>query len=260
MKSPVELNEQLVKEAFRLTNFKTEKRLVVDTDGEVIFYPNVFSIQESDRLFSDLSSNVKWKKYIIHIYGKTIPLPRLTSWYGDEGKSYIYSGIQQHPEPWTPTLTLIKSKAEEISEVTFNSVLLNLYRDGKDSVSWHSDDEPELGKNPVIASISLGETRRFSLKHKISQDYKVNLDLPNGSLLLMKGETQHFWKHQIAKTAKSVEHRIQLFFDFWNKTGCPIEEIQLSSEDLYYDTWRFKSDKFQRDKIHRVQKLFYVNL
>jgi len=212
MKIPVELNEELVKEAFPLNNFKTEKKLVVDTDGEVIFYPNVFSIQESDRLFSDLYSTVQWKKDTIHIYGKKIPLPRLTAWYGDEGKSYIYSRIEQHPEAWTPTLTLIKSKTEEISEVTFNSVLLNLYRHGQDSVSWHSDDEPELGENPIIASISLGGTRRFSLKHKISENYKVNLDLPKGSLLLMKGETQHFWKHQIAKTAKFVEPRINLTF------------------------------------------------
>ncbi len=188
------------------------KTAVIDTDGEVIFYPNFFSTQESDRLFSDLYSSVKWKQDIIHFFGKKIPLPRLTGWYGDEGKSYIYSGIEQHPEPWTPALTLIKSKAEEISEVTFNSVLLNLYRDGKDSVSWHSDDESELGENPIIASISFGATRRFSLKHKISKDYKIDLDLPNGSLLLMKGETQHFWQHQIPKTSKSVPPRINLTF------------------------------------------------
>ncbi len=141
-----------------------------------------------------------------------MPLPRLTAWYGDEGKSYTYSGIEQHPDPWTPTLKLIKSKVEEILEVTFNTVLLNLYRDGKDSVSWHSDDELELGENPIIASVSFGAVRRFSLKHKISKDYKIDLDLPNGSLLLMKGETQHFWQHQIAKTSKSVQPRINLTF------------------------------------------------
>ncbi len=196
----------------QLDSSNPQKTVVVDTDGEVIFYPNVFSIQESDRLFSDLSSCIKWRHDTIHIYGKKIPLPRLTAWYGDEGKSYIYSGIEHHPEPWTPTLTSIKSKAEEISEVTFNSVLLNLYRHGQDSVSWHSDDEPELGENPIIASLSLGGTRRFSLRHKTSQDYKIDLDLPKGSLLLMKGETQHFWKHQIAKTAKFVEPRINLTF------------------------------------------------
>lgn len=196
----------------RLSENNSQQTTIIDTDGEVIFYPNFFSIEESDRLFFDLSSSVKWRQETIHIYGKKIPLPRLTAWYGDEGKSYIYSGIEQHPEPWTPTLTLIKSKAEEISEVTFNSVLINLYRHGQDSVSWHSDDEPELGENPIIASVSFGGTRRFSLRHKTSPDYKIDLDLSKGSLLLMKGETQHFWKHQIAKTSKSVEPRINLTF------------------------------------------------
>jgi alkylated DNA repair dioxygenase AlkB len=189
-----------------------QKTVVINTDGEVIFYPNFFSIQESERLFSDLYSSVKWKQDTIRFYGKKIPLPRLTGWYGDEGKSYTYSGIEQHPDPWTPTLKLIKSKAEEISEVTFNSVLLNLYRDGKDSVSWHSDDEPELGKNPIIASISFGATRRFSFKHKISKNYKIDINLLNGSLLLMKGETQQCWQHQIPKTSKFVEPRINLTF------------------------------------------------
>jgi alkylated DNA repair dioxygenase AlkB len=189
-----------------------QKTVVINTDGEVIFYPHFFSIQESECLFSDLYSSVKWKQDTIRFYGKKIPLPRLTGWYGDEGKSYTYSGIEQHPDPWTPTLKLIKLKAEEISEVTFNSVLLNLYRDGKDSVSWHSDDEPELGENPIIASISFGATRRFSLKHKISKDYKIDINLLNGSLLLMKGKTQHCWQHQIPKTSKFVEPRINLTF------------------------------------------------
>ncbi|MEG3839704.1 alpha-ketoglutarate-dependent dioxygenase AlkB [Microcoleus sp. herbarium14] len=189
-----------------------QKTVILDTDGEVIFYPNFFSVEESDRFFSDLYSSVNWRQDTIHFYGKKIPLPRLTGWYGDEGKSYTYSGIEQHPEPWTPTLKIIKSKAEEISEVTFNSVLLNLYRHGKDSVSWHSDDEPELGENPIIASISFGASRRFSLKHKISKYHKIYIDLLNGSLLLMKGETQHCWQHQLAKTLKSVEPRINLTF------------------------------------------------
>ncbi|MEG4423572.1 alpha-ketoglutarate-dependent dioxygenase AlkB [Microcoleus sp. D3_18_C1] len=196
----------------QLDSSDIQETVVIDTDGEVIFYPNFFSIEESDRLFSDLYSSINWKQDIIHFYGKKIPLPRLTGWYGDEGKSYTYSGIEQHPDPWTPTLKLIKSKAEEISKVTFNSVLLNLYRDGKDSVSWHSDDEPELGKNPIIASISFGATRRFSLKHKISKDYKIDINLLNGSLLLMKGETQHCWQHQIPKTSKFVGPRINLTF------------------------------------------------
>ncbi|MFP4101633.1 alpha-ketoglutarate-dependent dioxygenase AlkB family protein [Coleofasciculus sp.] len=191
---------------------KPTQKVVVRTDGEVILYSNFFSRQESDHFFHNLYSSVEWKQDKIQIFGKNMPLPRLTAWYGDEGKSYTYSGIEQHPEPWTPLLKSIKSKIEELSEVSFNSVLLNLYRDGKDSVSWHSDDEPELGKNPIIASVSFGATRRFSLKHKISKSRKVDIDLAKGSFLLMKGETQHFWQHQIAKTSKPVQARINLTF------------------------------------------------
>jgi alkylated DNA repair dioxygenase AlkB len=141
-----------------------------------------------------------------------MPIPRLTAWYGDQGKSYTYSGIEQHPEHWNPTLKLIKSKIEQIAQVSFNSVLLNLYRDGKDSVSWHSDDEPELGENPIIASVSFGATRRFSLRNKHSKNHKIDIDLASGSFLLMQGETQHFWQHQIAKTAKEIQPRINLTF------------------------------------------------
>ncbi|MBD2520621.1 alpha-ketoglutarate-dependent dioxygenase AlkB [Nostoc sp. FACHB-973] len=188
------------------------KKSIINTDGEVIFYPNFFTIQESNHFFSDLYSSVNWKQDTIKLFGKKMPLPRLTAWYGDEGKSYTYSGIVQYPEPWNPVLKSIKSKIEKIAEVSFNSVLLNLYRDGKDSVSWHSDDEPELGENPIIGSVSFGATRRFSLRHKQSKDYKIDVDLGNGSFLLMKGGTQHFWQHQIAKTPKSIQPRINLTF------------------------------------------------
>lgn len=191
---------------------QVNKKTIISTDGEVILYQNFFNTQESSQLFEDLSSNVKWKQEIIQIFGKKMPIPRLTAWYGDEGKSYTYSGIEQHPEPWNTTLQFIKSKVEEIAKVSFNSVLLNLYRHGKDSVSWHSDDEPELGKNPIIASVSFGATRRFSLRHKHSKNHRIAIDLTSGSLLLMQGETQHFWQHQIAKTAKEIQPRINLTF------------------------------------------------
>lgn len=193
---------------------QVNKKTIISTDGEVILYQNFFNTQESSQLFEDLSSNVKWKQEIIQIFGKKMPIPRLTAWYGDEGKSYTYSGIEQHPEPWNTTLQFIKSKVEEIAKVSFNSVLLNLYRHGKDSVSWHSDDEPELGKNPIIASVSFGATRRFSLRHKHSKNHRIAIDLTSGSLLLMQGETQHFWQHQIAKTAKEIQPRINLTFRF----------------------------------------------
>lgn len=189
-----------------------EKQAIINQDGEAFLYSHFFSKSESDEFFSKLYTEIQWKQETIKIFGEDKLLPRLTAWYGDEGKSYTYSGIKQNPEPWTDTLKLIKSRVEEMAKVTFNSVLLNLYRDGKDSVSWHSDDEPELGKNPIIASVSLGETRKFSLKHKVLKGCKVNLNLPHGSLLLMKGETQHHWQHQISKTTKEVGRRINLTF------------------------------------------------
>ena len=197
-------------------NMKVEnqvnKKTIISTDGEVILYPNFFSAKEGNQLFSDLYSSVNWKQEIIQFFGKQMHIPRLTAWYGDEGKSYTYSGIEQHPEHWNPTLKLIKSKIEQIAQISFNSVLINLYRDGKDSVYWHSDDEPELGKNPIIASVSFGATRRFSLRHKHSKNHKIDIDLASGSFLLMQGETQHFWQHQIAKTAKEIQPRINLTF------------------------------------------------
>lgn len=188
------------------------EKVIVSTDGEVIFYRDFFNVDESDRLFLELNSSIEWQQDTIVIFGKRIPLPRLQAWYGDEGKSYTYSGIEQHPKPWTPVLLAIKTRIEKVAPVKFNSVLLNLYRHGKDSVAWHSDDEPELGQNPIIGSVSFGDTRRFSLKHKQMKERKVEIDLPHGSFLLMRGATQHYWQHQIAKTTKAVKPRINLTF------------------------------------------------
>ncbi|MBG0744803.1 MAG: alpha-ketoglutarate-dependent dioxygenase AlkB [Cylindrospermopsis raciborskii KL1] len=193
-----------------------EQKVIINTDGNVILYPDFFNVEESNQLFWELYGNIKWKQEIIHLFGKKMPIPRLTAWYGDEGKSYTYSGIEQHPEPWNPTLNLIKSKIEELVPVRFNSVLINLYRDGKDTMGWHSDDEPELGKNPLIASISFGATRRFHLRHKYDKSQKTVIDLESGSVLLMQDQTQHFWQHQIGKTAKKVQPRINLTFRIVN--------------------------------------------
>lgn len=193
-------------------NRSPQAKTVVSIDGEVIFYQSFFSIDESDKLFEELYTGTEWKQETIKIFGKSTPLPRLTAWYGDEGKAYTYSGIEQHPTPWTHTLSDIKARIEKIAEVKFNSVLLNLYRSGKDGVAWHSDDEPELGQNPIIGSVSFGSTRRFSFKHKQIKERKVEIELPHGSFLLMRGETQHYWRHQIAKTTKEVSPRINLTF------------------------------------------------
>jgi alkylated DNA repair dioxygenase AlkB len=182
-------------------------------DGEVIIYRSFFNGLESNQLFKKLFDSINWRQDKMKIFGKEVDLPRLTAWYGDGGKSYTYSGITMNPDAWTPILLLIKERIEEVAQEKFNSVLINLYRNGKDYVSWHSDDEPELGRNPIIASVSFGQTRRFQFKHKLNKDLeKVEITLTDGSLLLMKGSTQHFWHHQIPKTSKQLKERINLTF------------------------------------------------
>ena len=181
--------------------------------GNVIFYPHFFDRQTSDLLLDKLTHQIPWQQDYIKFYGKEIPIPRLTAWYGDEGKSYTYSGITMKPRPWIEPLLFIKKKIEPIAQVFFNSVLVNLYRDGKDSNAWHSDDEPELGENPIIGSVSFGETRDFLLKPKgKNQKIQHRIPLNHGSFLLMTGETQKYWLHQISKTKKQVAPRINLTF------------------------------------------------
>ena len=183
------------------------------TDAELILYSSCFSEAESDVIFQNLLTEINWRQDRIKFYGKDINIPRLTAWYGDSGKSYTYSNITMNPIPWTPILLTIKKRVEEIAKISFNSVLINLYRDGKDSMGWHSDDEPELGKDPIIASVSFGGVRKFRLRHRFNKTLaKVELNLTHGSLLMMQGKTQEFWQHQIPKTAKLVMPRINLTF------------------------------------------------
>ena len=182
-------------------------------DAEIILYEGFFSAAESDHLFAELLATTRWEQSHLKIYAKEIAEPRLTAWYGDEGKSYTYSGITRQPLPWTPALLQIKERVEAVVQTTFNSVLLNRYRDGRDSIGWHQDNEPELGQNPVIASVSFGATRRFQLRHKRRKDVsRVDLNLTHGSLLIMRGPTQHCWVHQLPKTAQPVGQRINLTF------------------------------------------------
>ena len=181
-------------------------------DADILFYPCLIDEQEIDRLFTELTQTIDWRQDSITIYGRSIPQPRLTAWYADPGKSYTYSGITMIPTAWTSTLLDLKARVEAVSGVVFNSVLLNLYRNGNDSMSWHSDDEPELGQNPIIGSLSLGGTRRFLLRHKHQKALKTELDLTSGSFLLMRGTTQHDWQHQVPKTQRLVSPRINLTF------------------------------------------------
>ncbi|MDZ8189364.1 MAG: alpha-ketoglutarate-dependent dioxygenase AlkB [Nostoc sp. ChiSLP02] len=189
-----------------------DKEILSMQDAEVTFYRNFFKQQDSDDIFQTLLNQIKWRQDKMKIYGKEVNLPRKTAWYGDKNMSYKFSGIHLDPQPWIPTLLQIKEKVDEIAKVNFNSVLLNLYRDGNDGISWHTDDEPELGKNPIIGSVSFGGARRFMFRHKHNQDLKAEIELVHGSFLLMAGVTQHFWQHQIPKTSKQVQPRINLTF------------------------------------------------
>jgi len=181
-------------------------------DAEVVFYPAFFSATQADCLLVELRDTTDWRKETFRLYGKDINFPRLTAWYGDEGSSYTYSGIKNVPLPWTPAILEVKRAVEPPSGVLFNSVLLNRYRTGKDSVSWHADDEPEFGEQPVIASVSFGGARTFQFRHKKRKELKASVELTHGSLLIMSGGTQANWLHQIPKTAKPVAERLNLTF------------------------------------------------
>ncbi len=185
--------------------------LTVIENGEYIFYPNFFSKSESDSLLKNLRSNIIWKQESMNMYGKKIDFPRLTAWYGNNDKPYSFSGITLQPLPWTSEILKIKSKIEPVAKTEFNSVLLNLYRDGNDSISWHTDAEKELGTNPVIASVNFGATRKFQLMH-IKTKEKLEIELTHGSLLIMQGELQHFWQHQVPKAKKVSIERVNLTF------------------------------------------------
>ena len=181
-------------------------------DAEIIYYPEFYDKPTADLMYNELEKNILWQQDDIRVFGKIHPQPRLTALYGNEGLSYSYSNIKMQPHPWNLLLQKIKSEVEKVAETTFSTVLLNKYRDGKDSNGWHADNEKELGLNPIIASVSFGAERVFQLKHNSDKGQKQNIVLQHGSLLLMKGTTQHFWKHQIPKTAKPIGPRINLTF------------------------------------------------
>ncbi len=181
-------------------------------DSHITYFPNFLDYEEAMAHFKMLKSSVSWCQDEIRVYGKLYPQPRLTALYGKNNRPYSYSGIVMQPLPFNKTLSDIEKKIAAIAPVKFTSCLLNFYRDGKDSNGWHSDDEKELGENPVIASVSLGQSRYFHLRHRKLRDLKYKLLLEHGSLLLMSGQTQHYWHHQIPKTNKRIGERINLTF------------------------------------------------
>ncbi|WP_339625151.1 alpha-ketoglutarate-dependent dioxygenase AlkB [uncultured Winogradskyella sp.] len=192
--------------------FSDKKQYFNLPNAELIYIPNFISLAEADRYYNSIEVETNWQHDDITVFGKTYKQPRLTALFGDSKQPYSYSNITMHPEPFTSPITIIKNKIEDISNSTFNTVLINLYRDGNDSNGWHADNEKELGNNPVIASVSLGETRPFHFKHRHIKEQRHKLNLEHGSLLIMKGEMQSFWLHQIAKTKKKINPRINLTF------------------------------------------------
>ena len=185
----------------------------LDLDGaDVVIYRNYLEADEADRYFNVLRDEVEWKQEEALLFGKRQPIPRLTAWFGDSQGTYTYSGIKMTPTPWTEVLAEIRDRTGMVAATEFNSVLLNLYRDGQDSVGWHADDEPELGPEPTIGSVSLGATRRFHLRPKDGSLETVSVELHHGNVLVMRGPMQRAWQHQLPKTQRAVGPRINLTF------------------------------------------------
>lgn len=180
-------------------------------DGSAVLHANFLSRDDSTEVFEELLRATPWEQRQITVYGRRVMQPRLVAWHGDAGRSYRYSGDELSPVSWTPLLQRLKSSCEEVAGARFNSMLANLYRNGEDGVSWHSDDEPELGPQPVVASLSLGAERRFDLRHRGTGE-TIKTVLPSGSLLVMSGHCQRHWLHQIAKTKRVTQPRINLTF------------------------------------------------
>ncbi len=186
-------------------------------NGQLTYFPDFLTAPAQLRYFELLSQTLAWKQDEINIFGKRVPIPRLQAWYGDSETEYSYSGIQMQPNPWTDELLQLKEHVELTSNCHFNSMLANFYRDGMDKVGYHADDEPELGEQPVIASLSLGCTRKFTLKHN-QTDEKVSIDLVGGSLLILASDTQQYYKHALMQQKKAVGGRINLTFRY----TCPV--------------------------------------
>ena len=181
-------------------------------DAELDYYPNFIKDKEATAYFNLLESQTKWQQDEIKIFGNTYMQPRLTALYANNSNSYHYANITMQPHAFTPLMHELKVKIEKVTKTTFSSCLLNLYRNGQDSNGWHADNEKELGDKPIIASLSLGAARYFHFKHRTKKGSKHKLLLEHGSLLVMGGEMQKYWLHQIPKTKKNINPRINLTF------------------------------------------------
>jgi len=181
-------------------------------DAELDYLPDWVDTALADSWLRALVEQTPWQQPELFIHGRYHRTPRLTAWYGDSGARYRYSGKLHEPLPWTPLLDEIRQRIVREVGQPLNAVLLNYYRDGQDSMGWHSDAEPELGRDPLIASLNLGGNRRFDLRRVGSTRIEHSLTLEHASLLVMRGPTQHHWQHQVAKTRQACAPRLNLTF------------------------------------------------
>lgn len=191
--------------------FETGETELLPYDGSAVLYPWVLGDRSWETVMKRLVDEVPWEAHTIKMFGKEYPQPRLVAWYGDPGSEYSYSGLKMNVRPWIPPIVDLKAIAESHAGVEFNSVLVNLYRDGNDKVGWHRDNEPELGGTPTIASMSLGAPRRFKFRH-LSTGEQVEAILNPGSLVVMSGLSQTCWEHEVPRQAAVKDPRINLTF------------------------------------------------
>ena len=187
-------------------------RSIALPQAELVYLPQWVDASTADRWLQALIAETPWTQPQVRLYGRTFAVPRLVAWYGDAQARYRYSGLAHEPLPWTSLLAELRQRVEQQVGESLNGVLLNLYRDGQDAMGWHSDDEPELGPEPLLVSLNLGATRRFDLRRTGSTRIEHSLELEHGSLLVMSGPTQHHWQHQIARTRKVLTPRLNLTF------------------------------------------------
>lgn len=194
----------------RTKNQNIEQQIFAD--GTIVYHRLFLSSEKANLFFEKLREEVNWQQQQLRIFGKTHDIPRLTAFYGENGLGYSYSCVKHDATPWHPTLLEMKEQVEAEASCTFNVALLNLYRSGADSVGWHSDDEKELGENPIIASVSLGGPRKFQLRTTSDHSMRHEIMLEHGSLIIMKGNSQHRWQHQIPKSSEVEMARINITF------------------------------------------------
>ena len=184
---------------------------LIPEDGELYWLPGFLAADYADSLYKVLLHSLAWQTEELMLFGRRLHVPRLMAWYGDKDAQYRYSGVEHSPLPWTEELLELRTAVEVVCEHGFNSVMANLYRNGQDSMGCHADDEKELGENPLIASLSFGATRLLRFKHR-AKGCKLDLALAHGDLLVMAGALQHHWRHELPKTRKNVQPRINLTF------------------------------------------------